>query len=142
MQWKQKNQPTPNQIQIVTNNDINNTDDEYVTDIPINHNSTDDNINTKSYISVLNNNENNVQQNNINNRRNISRLKIINRDIRQMINNNEIGEINIGRINEILQRRYQFDYREFNSQSMLQFLMKHHKSCIKSTRSGIIYINQ
>ena len=69
-------------------------------------------------------------------------LQTINRDIEQMIINNETGEINIGRINEILQRRYQFDYREYNSQSMLQFLMKYHKDYIKNTRSGIIYLNK
>ena len=73
---------------------------------------------------------------------NIEMLQTINRDIEQMIINNETGEINIGRINEILQRRYQFDYREYNSQSMLQFLMKYHKDYIKNTRSGIIYLNK
>ena len=59
-----------------------------------------------------------------------------------MLINNETGEINIGRINEILQRRYQFDYREYNCASMLRFLMKYHKDYIKNTRSGIIYLNK
>ena len=169
-------------------NDIDDNNNENITDITINHNNdnikdeSDSNnivhVNKANYTSefsdseenfdydsdidipILNtqpkNNENNeqvlntnVESKNNNKKRhkrkdikNKSRLKTINKTIEQMLINNETGEINIGRINEILQRRYQFDYREYNCASMLRFLMKYHKDYIKNTRSGIIYLNK
>tara|TARA_Y100000591_G_C21850758_1_gene711533 strand:- start:4419 stop:5345 length:927 start_codon:yes stop_codon:yes gene_type:complete len=173
-------------IEVLRKTNENDNNNEYITDISINHNNenikdeSDSNniihVNNKTYTSdfsdsdesfiynsdidlpILNTQpKNNSNSNNepVSNTKqqpknkkasesniNTKMLKLINRNIYKMIKNNETGKINIGHINEILQRRYQFDYREYNCVSMTTFLIKYHKRHIKSMKSGVLYLNQ
>ena len=55
--------------------------------------------------------------------------------------NNET--INIGRLYDILKRKHQFDYREYNCKSMSKFLDKYYNEYIESILDGgIIKIKQ
>ena len=124
-----------------------NVDNKYVTEISINHNTEceEDKQNESNLLcfknldNILKNHNNKLKKYIKKNPTLEEKLKKINKEIILIFNNIETKYLNMSFINDRLQRKYQFDYREYKCNSMTEFINKFYKHFTKTIKNGKIY---